>query len=303
MRRKIVQQGAATLMVSLPAPWAKQNSLKKGDEVEVEIKGDQLRILSASEPEKKSIEIEINKFGPYLSRFLEAFYKAGYDEIKAKFQDTASLNEIQNCLGKEMSGLEIFDQSRNFCVLQDIEGVDRDKFDPALKRVFYLLLQMAEESLPIIKSQKYEELKPLRFLEESNNRFTAICIRSLSKLGFKKPERMHFMYLIVEKLEQLADQYKYLFDFLMQNKNLKVSKQIIDLYETLGKMLRLYHELFYKFDKEKAKTIDKIRTDIIQTSNKNYKNFSKEELMIIHYIMSICQMIFEMVEPTVALEY
>ncbi|MBI5065225.1 AbrB/MazE/SpoVT family DNA-binding domain-containing protein [Candidatus Woesearchaeota archaeon] len=303
MRRKIVQQGAATLMVSLPSQWAKLNNLKKGNEVEVEEKGNQLHIFSTAVPEKKTVAVELNKFGPYLSRFLEAFYKSGYDEIKVTFQNPESLNEIQNCLGKEMSGLEIFDQSRNFCVLQDIEGVDRDKFDPALKRVFYLLLQMAEESLQVIKSQKYEELKPLRFLEESNNRFTAICIRSLSKLGYKKPERMHFMYFIVEKLEQVADQYKYLFDFLMQNKNLKISKQMLDLYENLSKMLRLYHELFYKFENEKAKIIDKMRTDIIQTSNKNYKSFSKEELMMIHYVMTICQMIFEMVEPTVALNF
>ena len=303
MRRKIVQQGVATLMISLPAKWAKLNNIKKGDEIEVEENGSQLHLFSTSLPEKKTVSVELNHFGPYLSRFLEAFYKAGYDEIKTSFKDKETLTEIQNCLGKEISGLEIFDQSKNYCILQDVEGVDKEKFEPALKRVFYLLLQMAEESLQIIKSQKYEELKPLRFLEGSNNRFTAICIRSLSKLGYKKPERMHFMYFVVEKLEQVADQYKYLFDFLMQNKNVKISKSVLDLYENLGKMLRIYYDLFYKFDNEKAKTIDKMRTEIIQTINKNYRIFSKEELMISHYIMTICQMIFEMVEPAVALEF
>ncbi|PIN81951.1 hypothetical protein COV11_00400 [Candidatus Woesearchaeota archaeon CG10_big_fil_rev_8_21_14_0_10_30_7] len=302
MRRKIVQQGAATLMVSLPAQWAKQNNIKKGDEVEVEEKGSQLHVLSTTAPENKSVEVELNKFGPYLSRFLEAFYKAGYDEIKATFQDPGALNEVQNCLGKEMSGLEIFDQSKTYCVLQDIEGVSKEKFDPALKRVFYLLLQMSEEALPILRSQKYEELKPLRFLEESNNRFTAICIRSLSKLGYKKPDRMHFMYFIVEKLEQIADQFKYLFDFLMQNK-VKVSKQVVDLYGLLCKMLREYYEFFYKFNNEKAKKVDKMRTDIIQISNKIFKKISKEEIMVLHFIMAICQMVFELVEPTVALNF
>ena len=36
MKRKVVQQGPSTLMVSLPAKWAKRLGIKKGDEINID---------------------------------------------------------------------------------------------------------------------------------------------------------------------------------------------------------------------------------------------------------------------------
>ena len=33
MKRKLVKQGAGTMMISLPTKWIKENNLDKGDEV------------------------------------------------------------------------------------------------------------------------------------------------------------------------------------------------------------------------------------------------------------------------------
>jgi len=54
MRRKLVKQGAATMMVSLPSKWVKDQKLKKGDEVEVSEAEGRLQITT----EKKTNNVK-----------------------------------------------------------------------------------------------------------------------------------------------------------------------------------------------------------------------------------------------------
>ena len=48
MKRKLVKQGSATLMLSIPAKWAQLHNLGKGEEVNMEIEEEKL-IISSSE--------------------------------------------------------------------------------------------------------------------------------------------------------------------------------------------------------------------------------------------------------------
>ena len=48
MKRNLVQHGASTLMVSLPAEWAKKHGLRKGDQVEIEPHDDQKNSLKSN---------------------------------------------------------------------------------------------------------------------------------------------------------------------------------------------------------------------------------------------------------------
>ena len=52
MKRKLVKQGAATMMISLPSKWIKENSLEKGSEVELEEEGSSV-MISVDKKEKK----------------------------------------------------------------------------------------------------------------------------------------------------------------------------------------------------------------------------------------------------------
>ena len=42
MKRKLVKQGPATLMVSLPVKWLQSQNLNKGDEVDIEVKDNKI---------------------------------------------------------------------------------------------------------------------------------------------------------------------------------------------------------------------------------------------------------------------
>ena len=40
MQRKVIQQGPSTMMVSLPGTWIKENAVKKGDFIDLDLRGD-----------------------------------------------------------------------------------------------------------------------------------------------------------------------------------------------------------------------------------------------------------------------
>ena len=60
MKRKIVKQGAATLMVSLPSAWLRENKLGKGDEIDLEVFDDNLFVSATNIDIKREIEITLH---------------------------------------------------------------------------------------------------------------------------------------------------------------------------------------------------------------------------------------------------
>ncbi len=331
MRRKIVQQGTATLMVSLPAGWVRKNGIEKGAEVEVQEQKDRIIILPTAEALAARIEIDVTGMDDDLLREIEAvegtkekktyddpeafktvrqamlrmlasLYKAGYDEIRITFEHPGTINLIQQALGDELSEYEIVEQGRNHCVLQDISGVLKERFDPAVRRIFYLLQQMADDSLPLIAAGKQRELGPVRFLETSNNRFTTFCRRLLSKKGHPDPAKVPFLYLIIDRLEMIADQYKYLFDYLLSRPTARIGKAVVTEYARLGSFLREYHEFYAAtHEKERLVRLQAMRNLLVRQCHALFDKATTEEKMLLHYILTTTQLIFELMEPTFVL--
>jgi Na+/phosphate symporter len=166
-----------------------------------------------------------------------------------------------------------------------------------------LLNSMAEDSLEATKAGDYKALRSIRFLEESNNRFTTFCRRTLSKKGYKQFNKIQFIYHIVEQLERVADQYKYMFDYLMKpaNAKLRLSEETLQFYSQVNDMLRTYYELFYKFDKKKVIEMGTLRKKLVKDLFDAFDKKKNEEAVIIHYLIVQTQMVFEMLEPYLAM--
>jgi phosphate uptake regulator len=308
MKRKVVKQGTSTLMVSLPSDWAKRFKVTKGDELEMEERGRSLLITTRREFAISSTEVNVDDLEPMIMRTFAALYKAGYDEIKVTFSDSAYSNPknvvgIQHALRNEISSFEIVEQGKNHCIVKNIEGTLEEGFEPILRRTFMLLLTMAEDSLRAIKDGDLEDLNRLRSLEESNNRLTTFCRRLLSKQGYRDHKKIQFIYHIIEELERIADQYKYLFDYLLlpANKKLKLSKETLHYYEQTNRMLRLYYELFYTFDKKTLVALARLRKHLMDDVNGRIEHAGRKDVVVMHYLVIQVQAIFEMVEPYLSL--
>src|SRR3989344_2730802 len=114
MKRSLVKQGSATLMVSLPAKWIKQNNLSKGSDIEIE-EVDANLIISAKPQEIKSetsIKIESN-VESYIRTLITNSYRSGFDRIKINFENPTQFKILNNVIKTRLIGFEVINKEKN----------------------------------------------------------------------------------------------------------------------------------------------------------------------------------------------
>ena len=74
MKRKVVQVGPTTLMVSLPQKWAQHCGIRKGHEIDVIEEGNTLILGASIQPKFKEITITIPSKEEYLGRLITPPY-------------------------------------------------------------------------------------------------------------------------------------------------------------------------------------------------------------------------------------
>lgn len=295
MKRKVVQQGPATLMVSLPSAWVKQHNISKGDELEVVAVDNSLRLSAASKHTPvERIEYDLSEVEPFSVRALGALYKSGYDEVYLRFDSPKTIEHLCEQMADLMPGYEVMDQGKNSCLIKNIATSNESEFDTVLRRIFLVTVSMAKTTVELVKSQEYHALSALRNLETTNNKLCNFCERLLNKQGYKKPRKICFMYALIWELEKLADEYKYLSDFLMQHRPQKLDEQSVRLLEHASSLLVLFYETFYKPQKEHFAKIAKERKMIVEAANALFLTAQPHDLKVVHHSVNITQMVFNM---------
>lgn len=287
MKRKVIQIANSTQLISMPRKWCIQQGIKKGDELEIEVEPDKLTIFTERKVEIERVEFNSKEFGSILTRYIHGLYKRGVDEIKITINDSSDLTRIQRSLSKDV-GFEIVEQGPNYCLIKNISG-DIESFDQLLRRIFMLLLNMADEGLNLIKQNKLQNLKNLIPLEDANNRFTISCRRYLNKKGHPI-NKVGPMYYIIEALEKLADEYKYFYKYLSSRQTSPaLRKEIIAIMTLVNSSLRNFVECFYKFDPQKLVEINKVKDTLVQKwdSLAESKKVAPEQVACMHHLFSI----------------
>jgi phosphate uptake regulator len=299
VKRRVIQIANSTQLISLPRKWAKQYNIKKGDELELEENGSKITISTESGFQIEKVELDITNLDPMILRCVVALYKKGVDEIRLTFNKPDLIYSIQKAIGKEAVGYEITEQGKDYCVIKHVSG-ELEDFDSILRRTFLLLISMANESLDSIKNDELGNLKNIAFLEEANNRFTTTCRRLLNKKGYKDARKIGPLYYIIEEIENIADQYKYLCNYLydLRSKKPKISKESLKLYEETNKMLKTFYELFYKFDEEKLVAIGLQRKMLVERYLQTIqKKAGTADNLILHQLFTIMQKTFCLIGP------
>lgn len=303
MKRKIIQIAGSTQLVSLPRPWAKRNNIQRGQEVEVQEDGAKVIVYAGSDNILEKAEIDISDLGEMTTRCIHALYKKGVDEIRVTFKDPAIVRVVQNAIGKEAVGYEILEQGDNYCTIKYVHG-SIEEFDAVLRRTFLVLLNMASQCQDAIKLGKFESLKSVAFLEEANNRFTHVCRRYLNKAGSGFEGKNGPMYTIIEELERVADQYKYLCNTLyeIKGKSTSIDKNAFKLFVLTNDMLRIFYELFYKFEVEKLVKLKEQRNFIFAEIDKAFRRKpTYQDSWVLHHTLALSNRIFGMTGPLMIL--
>ena len=266
MKRKVIKQGHNTLTITLPAKWVDANSVKPGDEVDIEEKGNALSISRGNGRFAEVKELDVTKSIIFLERELYSLYKKGYDEVRITSEDPALLGRIQKILTDTVVGFEIVSQTTKSCIIKNVAEIQDSEFEAVLRRTLLLLNSMAEGVYEAMKNADINSIPNLRYMEKTNNRYTGFLRRVLNKRGKGDYKNEKLLYGFVEFVEKIADEYKYLCIFFEEDTKRiqKISKNVLELHKRTVSLLRSAFELYYKFDKEKLIKLYNERKNIIK---------------------------------------
>ncbi len=298
MKRKVIQIADSTQLISLPRKWCLANNIKKGDELDIEQQGSKLTVACDTKPQVERAEVNLKEYGILASRHIHALYKRGIDEIRVNYSPD-DIATIQKILSNETVGFEIIEQGKDYCIIKNVSG-HLEGFDSVLRRAFLLLLNMGDDCVKALEQKDQGMFKNLILLEQSNNRFTTICRRYLNKHGHDAYDRVGPLYYIIEDIENIADEYKYLCQQFgkLEPEKLKIDKVHIDIYQKLANMIRLYQEAFYKTDNAKLVRVAEIRKEVVeQCHNQLQKAKSFSEFILVHHALVILQKVFNLIGP------
>ncbi len=305
IKRKVVQHGPSTLIISLPSKWIRQHNVKKGDELDVDVSGDNILIRCEKRETNERVEMDIAPFGKMIPRALHALYKRGVNELKLNYDERNTFASIQNSLGKEAIGFEILEIGKNYCVIKNVSESTKE-FNQVLRQTFLLLLSMAEDGYYALRQGDLSRLNELLLLEETNNRFTTFCRRYLNVYGSDRYDRIGPIYFIVEQLESIADHYKYFYRYFisLESKKIEMNEGLWGCFDATNKMLRNFYTLFYKFDSKDLSNLKEQRDSLIKNLYSILPQVKKPcDVVVFHNLLTLATDIFNLAGPYLVLEF
>jgi|SRR3989338_2210746 len=291
MKRKVIRQGHNTLTITLPAKWVEKNGIKAGEEVEIEEKGTSIVINSISSTKDEKTTIDISDFDVALAKVIYSLYKKGYDEIELHSTNPDLLNNVQKIILEIVVGFEVVSHSKHMCTIRSVVGMSREEFMPMMRRIFLHLHAMEEGIINSITTKDVGSLQTFRQMESLNNRYTGFCRRMLNKFGIGEEKNGKMHYCLIEFLEKIADEYKFLCDYLLENPKemSNVSKDSLNVLKRLSTFSRGIERLYYKFEVANYLEIYRERKNIVKEINAAFPDAKRPNNVILHYCLCVVQ--------------
>lgn len=280
MKRRIVQQGPTTLMTSLPIKWVRRFNLSKGEELDIQEQGNKLIISTEKQEKGAKTEIDLKSTNrSHIWRILQPLYALGYDEIKVNFDSNKTLDIIQEFIISSLIGFEITDQGKTYCVIKSVSTGLNEQFDSILRKVFLNLVYSSEITMTYL--EKGESMDQAINLELMNNRHTMFLKRILIKDGYEDSRKTSFVYLLVNYLEKIQNEFQYL-ALHVKEKNMDNLKGLNAVYRRIHEQLRGGYEMFYSYDAKKAEELITKGINPIE-----FKKISAKDQEALHYLWEI----------------
>lgn len=226
MKRKLVKQGAATMMISLPSKWIKENKLDKGDEVDLIEKNNTI-IIGSSEIKKESAKIKITpENNKYIGNLLTQAYRKGFDKIILIGDHKNISKEIRDTVTFSMLGFEITSSKEGELAIENISEPTEQRYEIIIKKVFTIIKETIEIISEDVKKGVFNNITDISDLRKQHDRFTLFCRRLISK--GKSDRNSVSEWEILTFLMHIEHKYYYLYQYLQSNK-IKTTKEMTEL--------------------------------------------------------------------------
>ena len=330
MKRKVIKQGHNTLTIPIPSKWAKRFNLSAGDEIDLFERENGLFI--STEKRNEFLKTELNMSGldiPTIWKYFMAIYREGYDEIIMKFnpnskwdspykffihhkldqkygKDSLKKNPVEFLqeLVNRFIGYEIINYGKDFVTIKEMSEPTSREFDNALRRIFLLLQQMAEEICESLDSKDTKTLSHIHDIDTNIDKFHDYCIRILNKIGNKDSKKSSIFFSILFFLELIGDEFKNISHHLLYDFQKGDYNHIKDVTESIKQQFDLFYEIFYKFDDNKIIKMSELDKSRYFNVENVYKKVKKdEEKEIFHHIRIITRYINALTELRIEMEF
>ncbi len=234
--------------------WVKKFNIKKGDELDLEEFGNELRINTEKEFDLAKKQIDIKNLERLGKTYLTSFYRQGYSEIDLNYNNSNYIRTIQDILSRNITGFEIIKQNSNSCVIKDLTGHNKDEFDNVLRRIWLLIINLSEESLDALRKRDAPRLKEMYLMDYSINKFSNYCLRLLIKKDHADFKKTPLYYHLIKALEEIADQYKEMCTFYSDNIK-EINDTLVSIFVEVNSHLNKLYELFYKYNEQEIEDL------------------------------------------------
>ena len=283
MKRKVIQLALNTLVVSLPSKWVKRYGVKKGAELEVEERGQQIVFGTSMNSDLESVRIDASKLSSEaLKRWvLSSLHKTGYNQIEITYEDNSVSEIVQEAIRNLMIGFAVVEQGRGRCVIRVVAEEQEKEFHSMLRRAFIVTKTLGDEIYLSLVQGNGEHLKELLVLEKTNNQLTNFCERILNRKGYKQDKKRCFAYVVAWNLEKICDDYAYLCKVLMESPKAKISAPVLDMLKEANDYFKDYYELFYNFEIEKLSGLQRRKNRFKEKTFRLVKNKNQTEIVVL----------------------
>ena len=186
-KRKIMQLGRSSLVISLPQEWCDLTKTKKGDLVDVAIKRDRsLAILPNLEEEEahESITLHVNpdEHKSSITRSIIACYLNGYTNVQLvskKFFTPSQQNAIRK-VTKDLY-MRILESNKNSVEIEFMLDELRVSIATNAKRMFNISKSMIEDVIEALKTQDAQLARSVFNLDDDVDHFCFFILRLLRR--------------------------------------------------------------------------------------------------------------------------
>lgn len=179
--RKVQRTPTGTFFVCVPRSWAEQNSLKKGDLVELDVTGDGKLLIDPKYNAEQVPRVATLTAGPYLPREIVGRYLLGFDIIRIEAKERIDFdvrNSVKTTVGS-LIGLEIVEETHSQIVLQCL--LEPSGFPPEkiLRRNYAIVAGMHRDALCSFVDGDSQLAKSVTARDDESNRLYFLLVRIL----------------------------------------------------------------------------------------------------------------------------
>lgn len=282
MQRKIIQQSASSVGISLPSKWCSKWNLKKGDSIEL-IENTQTITIQPiiGSKQKKVLRFDIiPKKESVLRMFITNAYRSGADIINITYEGKDS--ELSNIIETQMIGFEITKKDNKSYVLESVADPEKIDFNSIIQKQFFIILEM----MSLIDKEN------LSSLAKTVQKYDNFLKRGISKRIFPVESDKTLWYF----LSMLTRISRYC--YYMNKKIIKSKSQNKTIALIMEEIKRYFEKLHKAYLKKNLDLLSEIHHEKETMTNlKNMKIITNKDTQIFFYIMAIIDSIYYATSP------